>query len=85
MFWSKNKISKKISSEKFQFLRLKKSLYIAWASFHNAMLARSPISWRQHSDMTIAVDRDIKQQKIQTKHLQNIEFQNIEKYMYPFQ
>ena len=33
------KISFFFSSENFQFLHLKKSLYIAWASFHNEISA----------------------------------------------
>ena len=36
MVWAKiRKITKKNSTENFQFLQLKKSLYIAWACFSN--------------------------------------------------
>ena len=40
MFWSKNKKNKKkipLKSGKFLFFKLKKSLFIAWASFRNAI------------------------------------------------
>ena len=38
MFCENNKKNIKILAENFQILKLKKSLFIAWASFRNVML-----------------------------------------------
>ena len=60
--------SQTIHTHKPYWLSFNGYIYEAHFECHDIlMLGKSPIKWRQHPDMTIAVDWDIKHQIKQTK------------------
>ena len=61
----------KVVKSNYAYIRFLWWLYLKahFVSHDIQMLGRSPIKWKKYTDMTIAVDWDVKQQTIQTNKM----------------